>query len=102
MTATSYLSVARAGSSEIEVKRSRFLAQVAPVDSEDAARAVVESARKAHWDARHHCSAFVLGPGATWARNRDRFTSISEEPARATLRYDVAVTATPAAPASRS
>ena len=25
-------------------------------------RAVVERLRKQHWDARHHCSAFVLGP----------------------------------------
>ena len=71
MTATSYLSVARAGSAEIEVKRSRFLAQVAPVDSEDAARAVVEAARKEHWDARHHCSAFVLGPDASVQRSND-------------------------------
>ena len=71
MSATSYLTVARAGTGEIEVKRSRFLARVAPVDSEDAARAVVDAARKEHWDARHHCSAFVLGPDASVQRSND-------------------------------
>jgi uncharacterized YigZ family protein len=71
VSATSYLTVARSGTAEIEVKRSRFLARVAPVDSEDAARAVVDVARKEHWDARHHCSAFVLGPDASVQRSND-------------------------------
>lgn len=59
---TSYLTIARDGSAEVEVKRSRFLCTLSRVGSEDAARAVVERMRKQHWDARHHCSAFVLGP----------------------------------------
>ena len=61
---TSYLTVARDGAAEIEVKRSRFLCTVERVEDEPAARAVVERLRRQHWDARHHCSAFVLGsPG---------------------------------------
>lgn len=68
---TSYLTVARNGSAEIEVKRSRFLCHVERVADEDAARAVVERARKQHWDARHHCSAFVLGPDAAVQRSND-------------------------------
>ncbi|MFC5491484.1 YigZ family protein [Nocardioides caricicola] len=58
----SYLTVARDAEAEIEVKRSRFLCTVARVETEDAARAVVERLRKQHWDARHHCSAFRLHP----------------------------------------
>ncbi|TFD57163.1 DUF1949 domain-containing protein [Cryobacterium suzukii] len=46
---------------EIEVKRSRFLCRLVRTETEDAARAAVDEARKAHWGARHHCSAFVLG-----------------------------------------
>ncbi len=49
-----------AGSATLEVKRSVFLAEIARADDEDAARTVVAAARKAHPDARHHCSAFVL------------------------------------------
>ncbi len=59
---TSYLTIGRDAEAEVEVKRSRFLCVVRRSDSEPTARAVVEQARKDHWDARHHCSAFVLGP----------------------------------------
>ena len=48
------------GSATLEVKRSVFRAEVARVDDEEAARAVVAAARRAHSDARHHCSAFVV------------------------------------------
>lgn len=55
----------------IEVKRSRFCARVAPVPDREAAREFVEAARREHWDARHHCSAFILGPGATTEHSSD-------------------------------
>ncbi|WP_435744309.1 IMPACT family protein [Nocardioides sp. SYSU DS0663] len=57
-----YLTLARDAEAEIEVKRSRFLATVVRVGDEAGARAVVDRLRREHWDARHHCSAFVLGP----------------------------------------
>lgn len=56
---------------EIEVKRSRFLAVVRRVDDEDAARALVAELRKEHHDARHHCSAFILGPSPATERSND-------------------------------
>ena len=59
---TAYLTVGRDVESETEVKRSRFRCTLARVEDEAAARAVVERLRKQHWDAGHHCSAFVLGP----------------------------------------
>lgn len=68
---SSYLTIARDGEAEIEVKRSRFLCTLARVEDEPAARAVVERLRRQHWDARHHCSAFVLGPGRAVERSSD-------------------------------
>ncbi|KGJ71847.1 hypothetical protein GY21_19360 [Cryobacterium roopkundense] len=47
---------------EIDIKRSRFLCRLVRIETEDAARAAIDDARKEHWSARHHCSAFVLGP----------------------------------------
>src|SRR5690554_897807 len=47
--------------SEIDVKRSRFLCRLVRVETEDAARSVIEDARREHFSARHHCSAFILG-----------------------------------------
>lgn len=63
-----YLTLAVGGpavEAELEVKRSRFRCRLERVEDEAAARAVVETARREHWDARHHCSAFVLGPPPT-------------------------------------
>jgi uncharacterized YigZ family protein len=57
-----YRTIARNAEAEIEVKRSRFRCTLERVEDEPAARAVVERLRREHWDARHHCSAFVLGP----------------------------------------
>ncbi|GAB3748838.1 YigZ family protein [Yimella radicis] len=56
---------------EIEIKRSRFLAVVRRVGDEDAARALVADLRKQHHDARHHCSAFILGPTPSIERSND-------------------------------
>ncbi len=58
---TAYLTVANPVEAEITVKRSRFRCRLERVTTEDEARAVIEAARKAHWDARHHCSAFITG-----------------------------------------
>jgi uncharacterized YigZ family protein len=66
-----YLTIARDGHAEIEVKRSRFRCTLVRVDEEGAARAVVDRLRREHWDARHHCSAFVLGPDGSVQRSSD-------------------------------
>ncbi len=68
---TSYRTLARDATAEIEVRRSRFLCRVRRVESEEAARAVVGEARHEHRDARHHCSAFVLGPDGALQRSSD-------------------------------
>ncbi|WP_432560233.1 YigZ family protein [Granulicoccus sp. GXG6511] len=67
----SYRTVARSAETDIEVKRSVFRCHVEHVSDEAAARAVVERARSVHWDARHHCSAFILGPAGQTARSSD-------------------------------
>lgn len=46
---------------EIEVKRSRFIAALRPVQSEEEARAFLEEIRRKNRDARHNCSAFRIG-----------------------------------------
>lgn len=68
---TTYLTIARQGYAEIEAKRSRFLCTVQRIESEAAARDVVSSIRKQHWDAGHHCSAMIIGAGAEVERSND-------------------------------
>jgi uncharacterized YigZ family protein len=68
---TSYLTVAGDATAEVEDRGSRFLCTLRRVADEDAARELVAALRREHWDARHHCSAFVLGPGGTLQRSSD-------------------------------
>lgn len=68
---TGYLTIARDGQAEVEARRSRFLCTVERVEDEAAARAVVERLRREHWDARHTCSAFVLGSRGEVQRSSD-------------------------------
>ena len=50
---------------ETEIKKSRFIARVAPVSSRDDVKTWLEQARKDHPDARHICWAYQIGrPGA--------------------------------------
>ncbi len=60
-----YRVVCQAGSGEYEEKKSRFIASIAPACSEAEAIAFIESVRKKHYDARHNCTAFIIG------RNRE-------------------------------
>ena len=49
------------GEGEITEKKSRFIATVKPVQSEEEAVAFINETKKKYWDARHNCSAFVIG-----------------------------------------
>ncbi len=59
------------GSDEIVEKKSRFIAHVFPVHSEQEALEHIEQIRKQYWDARHNCHAFVIGPNDEISRCSD-------------------------------
>lgn len=56
-----YRVVYTGGEGEIVEKKSRFIATVRPVESEKEASAFIAEMKKKYWDARHNCSAFVIG-----------------------------------------
>lgn len=55
------LYVYKGGQGEITEKKSRFIATVKQVESEDEAVSFINETKKKYWDARHNCSAFVIG-----------------------------------------
>lgn len=67
----SYDIVYTGGSGEIVEKKSRFIAQVFPVETEEEVLQILEETRKKYWDARHNCYAFVLGAGGEVTRCSD-------------------------------
>ncbi len=66
-----YAVPARTASAELVVKKSRFLCTITRVDGREEARGVVDRLRKQHHEARHHCSAFVIGPDGTLEHSSD-------------------------------
>lgn len=56
---------------ELVEKKSRFIATVRPVASEAEAEAFIEEMKKKYYDARHNCSAFVIGDKAQVTRSSD-------------------------------
>lgn len=59
-----YNTVYMGGEEEIVEKKSRFIAAIEHVESEEEALAFIESVRKKHWSARHNCFAYIIGTGA--------------------------------------
>ena len=66
-----YKVVYKGGQDEIIEKKSRFIATVAPVESEEEALAFIEAMKKKYWDARHNCFAYVIGERGQLARCSD-------------------------------
>lgn len=56
---------------EITEKKSRFIATIQGVETEQEAAAFIEKMKKKYWDARHNCSAFVIGSRGELTRCSD-------------------------------
>ncbi|WP_051223099.1 IMPACT family protein [Agrococcus lahaulensis] len=63
--------IARGASAEIEISRSRFLATAHRIASLDELASLVRDTRRAHPDARHVCSAAIVGPHGESSRSND-------------------------------
>lgn len=66
-----YRVILEEGTGEITEKKSRFIATVKKVESEEEAAAFIESMKKKYWDASHNCSAVILGKRGEWMRSSD-------------------------------
>ena len=54
-----------------EIQKSKFITHLRHVDSEEDARAFIQSMKKKYFDARHNCSAYVLGESADKQKSND-------------------------------
>lgn len=54
-----------------EIQKSRFITHVLHVETEEAARAFVQQMKKQYFDARHNCSAWVLGERGDQQKSND-------------------------------
>ena len=66
MSSQRYKILYKEGEAEISEKKSRFIAHIAPAQTEEEAQVFIEKIKKQYWDARHNCYAYILkGEGAT-------------------------------------
>lgn len=56
-----YKTIYKAGSAAIIEKKSRFIAHILPVETEEEALSLIEQCKKKFWDATHNCSAYIIG-----------------------------------------
>lgn len=64
-------SIYTGGSFELEEKKSRFIAHIEPVTTEDEAANFIQMMKKQYYDARHNCYAFVIGDNSEIVRSSD-------------------------------
>ena len=56
-----YYTVKGHGENEIVIEKSRFIAHVARTETEEEAQEFIQNIKKAHWNATHNCSAYMIG-----------------------------------------
>jgi uncharacterized YigZ family protein len=56
-----YYTVKGYGEQEINIQKSRFIAYVDRVTTEEEAQNFIANIKKKHWDATHNCSAYLIG-----------------------------------------
>lgn len=66
-----FVLLTKGAEAELVEKKSRFIATVRPVASEEEAAAFIDEMKKKYYDARHNCSAFVIGSKAQITRSSD-------------------------------
>lgn len=66
-----FLMLVKGAEAELVEKKSRFIATIRPVSSEEEAAAFIDEMKKKYYDARHNCSAFVIGSKAELTRSSD-------------------------------
>lgn len=71
MEDASYQVLGEDAEAEIVVKKSRFLAHLTRTGTEEEAQDYIRRMKKQYWDAKHNCSAFVIGPKNELSRCSD-------------------------------
>lgn len=67
----SYKTISGYATAEYEISKSRFIAFANRVNNEAEAIAFIQKIKKQHWEARHNCSAYLIGENTAWQKADD-------------------------------
>lgn len=71
MASDSFLTIESPAEAASRERSSKFISYIHPVQSEAEIRAILDTLRKRHFDATHHCYAWRLGPRGEQFRTND-------------------------------
>lgn len=71
METNGYRAVYEGGQGEIIEKKSRFIATVLPIETEEEALEFIAKMKKKYWDARHNCYVYSIGMNREFTRCSD-------------------------------
>ena len=54
-----------------EIQKSKFITHICHVETEAAAREFIQNLKKKYYDARHNCSAYILGENSEKQKSND-------------------------------
>ena len=63
--------IKRSGVHELQIRKSRFICALARVATEEEAQAFIAERRRAHREATHNCTAYIVGDRGETTRNSD-------------------------------
>lgn len=66
-----YLTIQQSTVAEYEINKSRFIAYLERIATENEAIEFIGKIKKKHWDARHNCSAYIIGEKANFQKADD-------------------------------
>ena len=66
-----YITIREPANAEFVIKKSRFIGQLYPADTEEQAAEQLAAVRKTYWNATHNCMAMVIGEKSEYMRCSD-------------------------------
>ena len=66
-----YKIISKSADGYYEEKKSKFISILQPVENEEEAGEFISSVKKKYYDARHNCSAMIIGPNHELVRSSD-------------------------------
>lgn len=66
-----YFTIYQNGEHQIEIKKSKFICHLFPIENEEQAKEYIAKIKKEHYKANHNCSAYMLGENFEIQRSSD-------------------------------
>lgn len=71
MSAVQNYTIKQDGEYEVIIQKSKFIAHFKRVTSEEEAQTFIQAIKKAHWNANHNCSAYIIGERSEFQKAND-------------------------------